>query len=210
MTSALVVVDIQNDFCPGGALGVPNGDRVVPVVNEYVQRFAAAGLPVFASRDWHPRETTHFATSGGPWPPHCVGGEPGAEFHPDLRLPATARVVSKGQGATEDAYSAFQARDESGVLLPELIRRESVDHVFVGGLATDYCVRATVLDALHSGFRATILLDASRGVNVAPGDSEEAIAEMVGAGADVATLGRLDLGPVDGTAGQSASRVPGR
>ncbi len=207
MKPALIIVDMQNDFCPGGSLGVPNGDRVVSVVNDYAQRFGTAGLPIFASRDWHPPVTTHVATSGGPWPVHCVGGEPGAEFHPDLRLPGTTRVVSKGQGAEEDAYSAFQARDESGTPLPNLLGREGVDHVVVGGLATDYCVRATVLDALRSGFRATVLLDASRGVNVAPSDSEEAIAEMVGAGADVATLGRLDL---EEAASESASGVRGR
>lgn len=193
MKPALIIVDVQNDFCPGGALGVPHGDRVVPVINDYARRFAAAGLPIFASRDWHPPETTHFATRGGPWPVHCVGGERGAEFHPDLRLPGTTRVVSKGQGATEDAYSAFQARDESGALLPDLLRGEGVDRIYIGGLATDYCVRFTVLDALRSGFRATVLLDASRGVNVTPSDSEEAIAEMVGDGANVATLVRLDL-----------------
>ena len=193
MKPALIVVDMQNDFCPGGALAVPNGDRVVPVINDYARRFGTAGLPIFASRDWHPRETTHFVSGGGAWPPHCVGGERGAEFHPDLHLPGTTRVVSKGQGATEDAYSAFQARDESGALLPDLLRQAGADIVCVGGLATDYCVKATVLDALRSGFRATLLVDASRGVNVVPGDSEEAIAEMVGAGADVATLSRLDL-----------------
>ncbi len=193
MKPALIIVDVQNDFCPGGALAVPNGDRVVPVVNDYSRRFASAGLPIFASRDWHPSETTHFATRGGPWPVHCVGGERGAEFHPDLHLPGTTRVVSKGQGATEDAYSAFQARDESGTLLPDLLRQAGVEKVYVAGLATDYCVKATVLDALRSGFQATLLVDASRGVNVAPGDSEEAIAEMVGAGADVATLARLNL-----------------
>ncbi len=204
MKPALIIVDVQSDFCPGGALGVPNGDRVVPVVNDYARRFDSAGLPIYASRDWHPPETTHFAIRGGPWPVHCVGGEPGAEFHPDLRLPGTTRVVSKGQGETEDAYSAFQARDESGTLLPDLLRQAGADSVFVCGLATDYCVKATVLDALRSGFRATLLLDASRGVNVAPGDSEEAIAEMVAAGADVATLGRLDL---EAAAGEPTGRV---
>ncbi len=204
MKPALIVVDVQVDFCPGGALGVPNGDRVVPVVNDYLRRFEAAGLPIYASRDWHPAVTTHFAIYGGAWPVHCVGGEPGADFHPELRLPGMTRVVSKGQGANEDAYSAFQARDESGTLLPELLRREGVDHIYIGGLATDYCVKATVLDALRSGFRATALLDASRGVNVAPSDSEEAIAEIVAAGADVATLGRLDL---EEAVGEPAGRV---
>jgi nicotinamidase/pyrazinamidase len=210
MKSALVIVDVQNDFCPGGALAVPSGDRVVPAINEYARRFAAAGLPIFASRDWHPPETTHFSSRGGPWPHHCVQGERGAEFHPDLDLPPSTIVISKGQGATEDSYSAFQARDESGATLPELLRRAGVDHVFVGGLATDYCVKATVLDALLSDLGATLLVDASRGVNVSPGDSEEAIAEMVDSGAAVATLGRLDLPASDRAAGESARGPSGR
>jgi len=206
MRPALVIVDVQNDFCPGGALAVPGGDRVVPAINEYARRFEAAGLPIFASRDWHPRETTHFDSRGGPWPPHCVQGERGAEFHPDLHLPSATRVVSKGQGATEEAYSALQARDESGAPLLDLLRLAGADDVYVGGLATDYCVRATVLDVLRSGMRATLLVDASRGVNVRPGDSEEAIAAMVGAGASVATLGRLELEVGKGaTAGASGT-----
>ena len=205
-----MIVDVQNDFCPGGALAVPSGDRVVPAINEYARRFEAAGLPIFASRDWHPRETTHFASRGGPWPQHCVQGERGAEFRPDLRLPPATRVVSKGQGATEDAYSALQARDESGTPLQDLLRLAGADHVYVGGLATDYCVRATVLDVLRSGIEATLLVDASRGVNVSPGDSEEAIAEMVGAGASVATLGRLKLEVGKGTAGGASGTGGGR
>lgn len=193
MTAALIVVDVQNDFCPGGALAVPKGDAVVPVLNRYAARFAQAGLPVFASRDWHPAQTTHFQSGGGPWPVHCVQETPGARFHPALGLPAEARVVSKGMGAQEDAYSAFQARDEAGTLLPDALRAAGVDRVYVGGLATDYCVKATVLDALAAGFAATLLVDASRGVNVEPGDAEAAIEAMVRAGADVATLERLDL-----------------
>jgi len=193
MRPALIVVDVQRDFCPGGALPVPKGDQVVPVLNEYARRFWEKGHPVYASRDWHPRRTTHFREFGGAWPAHCVQGEPGAEFHPDLRLPEGTIVVSKGTGPEEDAYSAFQARGPAGEPLADLLRREGVDHVYVGGLATDYCVRATVLDALRNGFAATFLVDASRGVNLEPGDAEEAIADMVRAGADVATLERLDL-----------------
>jgi nicotinamidase/pyrazinamidase len=107
---ALVVVDVQNDFCPGGALGVPEGDRVVPVLDRYAERFAARGAPVFASGDWHPPRTTHFAAWGGPWPPHCVQDTPGAALHAGLVLPASAQIVSKGMGADEDAYSCFAAR----------------------------------------------------------------------------------------------------
>lgn len=192
MAAALVIVDVQRDFCPGGALAVPNGDAVVPVLNRYAQRFAAAGLPIFASRDWHPAQTAHFLAGGGPWPVHCVQQTAGAAFHPDLRLPPTTVVLSKGMGATEDAYSAFQARDDANQTLPLLLAGRQISHLYVGGLATDYCVRATVLDALRSGCRATLLIDASRGVNVQPGDSEAAIEAMVRAGADLLTLERLE------------------
>ncbi len=193
MKPALIIVDVQRDFCPGGALAVPEGDRVVPVLNEYARRFAAKGYPVFATRDWHPRKTVHFREFGGLWPVHCVQGTPGAEFHPDLRLPEGTVVVSKGANLDEQGYSGFESRGPDGRLLGELLREQGVDRVYVGGLATDYCVRATVLDALAGGFGAVFLVDASRGVNLKPGDAEQAIAEMVRAGADVATLERLSL-----------------
>ena len=191
MRAALVIVDVQRDFCPGGALAVHNGDAVVPALNRYAGRFAGAGLPVFASRDWHPAQTTHFTSGGGPWPVHCVQGTAGAQFHPDLALPPSAVVLSKGMCATEDAYSAFQARDAANRALPQLLGDLGVTDVYVGGLATDYCVRATVLDALAARLRTRLLIDASRGVNVQPGDSEAAIEAMVRAGADVRTFERL-------------------
>ena len=197
MSAALLIVDVQNDFCPGGALAIPAGDEVVPALNRYAVRFDAAGLPVIASRDWHPADTTHFASGGGPWPAHCVHGSQGAAFHPALQLPPRVQVVSKGMGAQEDAYSAFQARDEAGNSLADLLRQHGTDRVYVGGLATDYCVKATVLDALANGFQATLLVDASRGVNVQPGDAERAIEAMVRAGAAVATLERLADLPAD-------------
>lgn len=188
---ALIVVDVQNDFCPGGALAVPQGDAMVAVLNEYAQLFVERGAPVLASRDWHPRETTHFREFGGVWPVHCVQNTPGAALHPGLYLPASAVVVSKGMGSAEDAYSAFQARTEAGLDLAEALRRAGVRRVYVGGLATDYCVKSTVLDALSRGFEATLLIDASRGVNLQPHDAEKAIEDMVRAGADVTTRERL-------------------
>lgn len=191
MKAALIIVDVQNDFCPGGALAVAGGDQVVPIVNAYAECFAAAGLPIFASRDWHPPETKHFSQYGGVWPFHCVQNTEGAEFHPDLRLPVGTVVVTKGADPNEDAYSAFQARDEEGKLLPDLLADTGVTHVYVGGLATDYCVRATVLDACQQGFSCALLIDAARGVDVNPGDTERAITDMVDAGAEVTTLGRL-------------------
>lgn len=181
---ALVVVDVQNDFCPGGALPVAEGDKVVPVLNRYIEDFKAANLPVLATRDWHPQKTSHFKSYGGVWPSHCVQGTKGAVFHPELKLPPDAVIVSKGMGSDEDSYSGFQGRDETGVGLSDLLRRMGVERIFVGGLATDYCVKHTVLDGLKEGFKVVLLEDAIRGVDLQPGDSERAIAEMVRAGAE--------------------------
>ena len=180
---ALIVIDVQNDFCPGGALGVPDGHAVVPVVNAYAAHFARAGAPVFASRDWHPARTRHFHTDGGLWPPHCVQDTPGAAFHSGLALPKDATVVSKGMDPGEDAYSCFQAETEDGLPFAAALGERGVSRLFVGGLATDYCVKATALDALREGFEVVVLEDASRAVDVKPGDGERAIAEMVAAGA---------------------------
>ena len=184
MADALIVVDVQNDFCPGGSLAVPDGDAVVPILNEYLSRAADAGIPIFASRDWHPEHTRHFAAEGGPWPPHCVQGTPGAEFHPALRLPPSAVIVSKGMSAEDQGYSALEAVLPDGQSLADALRARGVQHVYVGGLATDYCVRATVLDALKDGFTTSVLVDASRPVDVQPGDGERALNEMLAAGAE--------------------------
>ena len=184
--SALLVIDVQNDFCPGGSLPVADGHRVVAELNRYIEAFQAAGRPIFASRDWHPTRTTHFIEHGGAWPAHCVQGTPGAEFHPDLRLPAETVVVSKGMGAEEDSYSAFEARDEEGRPLAQLLADRGVRRLYLGGLATDYCVKHSTLDARRAGFEVVVLSDAVRGVDVQPGDSERAIEEMRAAGA---TLG---------------------
>ncbi len=189
---ALVIVDVQNDFCPGGTLAVPDGDRVVPVLNRYAERFHAAGAPVFASRDWHPPRTKHFREWGGAWPPHCVQGTPGAAFHPDLRLPPGTEIVSKGADPDVDAYSCFQAEAGDGLPFAAALGERGVGRLFVGGLATDYCVKATVLDALKEGFEAVVLEDAVRAVEVRPGDGERALAEMRAAGAATARLDDLE------------------
>ena len=181
--SGLLVVDVQNDFCPGGSLPVADGDHVVPVLNRYIEAFRTAGRPVFASRDWHPARTTHFADAGGAWPAHCVQGTHGAELHADLRLPPEAIVVSKGMGPEEDSYSAFEARDEEGRMLADLLTAHGVRRLYVGGLATDYCVKHSTLDGLKAGFEVVVLQEASRGVDVQPGDSERAVEEMRAAGA---------------------------
>lgn len=183
---ALIVVDVQSDFCPGGALAVKDGDQVVAVLNRYIDRFARAGLPIFATRDWHPEKTSHFNTDGGPWPPHCVQNSEGAQFHPDLKLPPETVIVSAGMGSDEDGYSGFLGRDDSGAKLAELLRQRGIKRIFVGGLATDYCVKHTVLDGLNQGFRVVVLTDSVRGVNLQPDDSERAIEEMRRAGAEIA------------------------
>jgi nicotinamidase/pyrazinamidase len=191
MRDALIVVDVQNDFCPGGSLPVPQGDEVVPVMNRYVQQATESGMAVFASRDWHPRETRHFAEFGGPWPVHCVQNTPGAEFHPQLLVPPEAQIVTTGTSVDDAGYSAFEGTLPDGTGLLDELRRLGVRRVHVGGLATDYCVRATVLDALAAGFETYLLQDASRPVDVSPGDGERAVREMLAAGAQLETLGTV-------------------
>ena len=176
---ALIVVDVQNDFCPGGALAVERGDEVVEPLNRLIKEFLERGEPVYKSRDWHPVRTKHFADYGGTWPVHCVQNTRGAEFHEDLLDDQRVRVVSKGMG-DEDSYSAFD-----GTTLAEDLRRKGVGEVWVGGLATDYCVKNTVLDALREGFRVRALSDAMRAVNLQPGDDQRAIEEMRAAGAEI-------------------------
>ena len=176
---ALIVVDVQNDFCPGGALAVEHGDEVVAPLNRLIKEFIGRGEPVYKSRDWHPARTKHFADYGGTWPVHCVQNTPGAEFHQDLLDDPRVHIVSKGLG-DEDSYSAFD-----GTTLAEDLRRRGVREVWVGGLATDYCVKNTVLDALREGFRVRALSDAMRAVNLQPGDGQRAIEEMRAAGAEI-------------------------
>lgn len=189
--AALLIVDVQNDFCPGGTLAVPDGDLVVPILNRYIALFKAKGLPIFASRDWHPAKTGHFQAYGGVWPPHCVQETRGAAFHPDLQLLPDTIIISKGMDPASDAYSAFQAITAEGTPFQDCLQQAGISHLYVGGLATDYCVRASVLDGLRLGLVVTLLTDATRGVNLQPDDSERAIAEMTEAGATLATLDRV-------------------
>jgi nicotinamidase/pyrazinamidase len=175
--TALVVVDIQNDFCPGGALPVKDGDKIVPVLNRYIERFRKAGAPVLFTRDWHPPDHSSFKAQGGPWPPHCVQNSEGAKFHRDLLIPPEGEIVSKAD-KRDEAYSFFQGTD-----LAEELKERGIKRLLVGGLATDYCVKETVLDGLKHGFEVFHLDDASKGVNVNPDDSERALQEMVAKGA---------------------------
>ncbi|MBI3610007.1 MAG: nicotinamidase [Nitrospirae bacterium] len=184
--TALLVVDVQNDFCPGGALAVPEGDRVVPVLNDYIRLFQAKRAPVIATRDWHPTNHGSFKPFGGIWPPHCIQNTPGAEFRAGLKLPKEVTIISKGTDPRVEAYSGFQH-----TTLSEWLRSRKIETVFVGGLATDYCVKSTVLDAVKAGLKAVYLADASRGVNVKPNDGEQAEEEMQKAGATKATLAEI-------------------
>ena len=185
---ALVVVDLQNDFCPGGSLGIAGGDRVIPILNRYMQRFRELKAPIYASRDWPPPVTKHFQAHGGVWPPHCVQGTKGAEFHPAVTLPPDVVIVSKGMDPEQDAYSCFQAQDPDGMDFAVSLGEHGIQRLFVGGLATDYCVRSTVLDALHEGFQVVVLEDAIGAVDLRPGDGDRAIEEMRAAGATFVTL----------------------
>jgi nicotinamidase/pyrazinamidase len=177
---ALIVVDVQNDFCPGGSLAVADGDEVVAPLNELMKEFLDRGEPVFKTRDWHPAAAKHFAAYGGIWPVHCVQNTPGAEFHHDLIDDPRITIISKGIDESADGYSAFDGTD-----LAQTLGDEGVKEVWVGGLATDYCVKHTVLDALKQGFEVKALGDAMRPVNVNPGDGEQAIKEMRAAGAEI-------------------------
>lgn len=175
---ALVVVDLQRDFLPGGALAVAEGDEVVPVLDAAAAEFERLRLPLFVSRDWHPADHCSFQARGGPWPPHCIAGTPGAEFADGLHLPRVAVVISKATTRDRDAYSAFEGTD-----LDARLRAARVRRLFVGGLATDYCVLNTVRDARKAGYEVVLLLDAIRAVDVHAGDGDRAIAEMRQAGA---------------------------
>ncbi len=184
-TSALVVVDVQNDFAdPAGSLSVAGGSDVVAILNREIARARAAGALIVYTQDWHPPDTAHFAKDGGVWPVHCVAGSWGAEFHP--RLVVDGPTVRKGANG-EDGYSGFTMRDpatgaEVPTELDELLRASGVHRVVVGGLATDYCVRATALDAVRLGYATSLLNDASRAVDLAPGDGDRAVTEMNDAG----------------------------
>ncbi len=175
---ALLVVDVQRDFCPGGALPVPDGDTVVPVLNRWLAAAEEAAAPVVASRDWHPADHCSFEEQGGEWPAHCVRESPGAAFHPDLALPAHAVIVSKGTESDRDAYSAFD-----GTGLADDLRRGNVKRLWIGGLAQDVCVRATVLAACEHGFTTHLIPGASRPISEERGQA--ALREMAGAGAVV-------------------------
>lgn len=178
----LLIVDVQNDFLPGGSLAVPCGDEVVPVLNRYLKIFVAKNLPVYATRDWHPERHCSFRAQGGIWPPHCMAGSRGAEFAAALQLPSSVEIISKAT-TEQDAYSGFQGTD-----LDARLRAANIRRLFIGGLATDYCVLNTVRDALRLGYQVMLLGDAIRAVDVRPGDGLRAEQEMISLGAQRITV----------------------
>lgn len=184
-------MDVQNDFCPGGKLPVSNGDSIVSLLNKYAIIFSNKKLPIFASRDWHPKKTKHFKKFGGLWPEHCIQNTKGAQFNPKLKLPPETIIISKGMQPQQESYSAFQAVDSSGTEFVILLKFLGINEIFLAGLATDYCVKWSVLDALKSGLKTYLLLDAVKGVNIKPNDSEEAIKEMIAQGASIITFEKV-------------------
>jgi len=182
-SDALLITDIQKDFLPGGALPIDNGNEIIPVLNDYVNRFVAAKAHVLASRDWHPLNHISFKAQGGLWPPHCVQETAGAKFSPDLKLPPHAIIISKATNPEIEAYSAFD-----GTSLAHELRTLGIKRLFVGGLATDYCVVNTVVDARKLGFETVVLMDATLGINAEPGDVDRAIEIMLKNGAQQVTV----------------------
>jgi len=199
---ALIVVDVQNDFLPGGALAVPGGGAVIEPLNGHIRRFARLRLPIFATRDWHPREHCSFREQGGPWPSHCVSDTHGAKFPPELQLPRDVHVISKATRPGSDAYSGFQDTD-----LAQQLRDFGCTRVFVGGLATEHCVRATVLDARAAGLEVVVLADAIRALDAQPGDGEHALTEMKASGAQVSPASHY---PLTQTSGSSRATLRAR
>jgi len=189
---ALVIVDVQNDFCPGGALGVPQGDKIIPAINKYIKVFSSKKLPIFVTRDWHPVRTKHFKDFGGVWPVHCIQNTRGAAFHPKLKLPKEAIFLYKGMDPEKDSYSAFQAQELNGTGFAHLLKLLKVNELYICGLATDYCVRFSTLDALKHGVKVKILIDAIKGVDLKKGDSQKAIKEMIRKGAKTLTLKKTE------------------
>lgn len=177
---ALIVIDMQNDFLPGGSLAVAGGDDIIPQLNRYLAYFAAHRLPVLATRDWHPPDHCSFQPQGGPWPPHCIAGSDGAAFHAALALPAATHIISKAKVQESDAYSGF-----CGTQLDGLLRSLHIRRVFTGGVATEYCVFHTVQDALRLQYTAFVLEDAVRAFDRQPGDGQRALREMMQLGAQL-------------------------
>lgn len=182
-SDALIIVDMQLDFCPGGALPVPEGDKIIPNLNRYIELFEAKNLPIILTRDWHPKDHVSFKEQGGLWAKHCIKNTEGAKFHPDLKLPPKVVVISKATKKNQEAYSGFK-----NTSLKKILKKRKIKRLFIGGLATEYCVKETILDALKYDFTTFLLEDASKGVNLKESDVEKAKEEMLRQGAVTITL----------------------
>lgn len=180
---ALLIIDVQNDFLPGGSLSVPQGNNIIPKLNEYIHMSMTHQLPIYATRDWHPAQHCSFHSQGGKWPAHCVAGTHGAEFPSALKLPASAVIISKATTTEKDAYSGFQQTD-----LDTRLRNAGVKRLLIGGLATDYCVLNTVRDAIKLDYLVFLLIDAIRAIDAQPGDGLRALDEMNRLGANFTSL----------------------
>jgi len=185
---ALIIVDMQNDFMPGGALPVPNALEIIPIINSYIDMFKKNKAVFVATRDWHPPNHISFKSRGGPWPPHCIQGTRGAEFHPDLALPQDVIVVSKAYDENIEAYSGFE-----GTNLDQMLKLREIKRVFICGVATDYCVKATALDALRLRYQVFLLMDAVRGVDIPRGSTARAIEELLNEGAILITVNDFEM-----------------
>ncbi|MFN3995157.1 MAG: bifunctional nicotinamidase/pyrazinamidase [bacterium] len=184
--SALIVVDMQNDFLPGGSLEVPNSDTIIPIINEYIKFFEKKGKVVVFTRDWHPENHVSFKENGGIWPKHCVQNTKGAEFHPDMYIPKESIIISKAYEPNIEAYSGFENTN-----LHQELQNRNIKNVYVCGVATDYCVLNTVLSAVELGYKVYLLIDAIKGVDLKPNDSEEAIKTMISKGVEILVLDEL-------------------
>ncbi len=185
-SDALLLVDVQKDFLPGGALAVPNADKILHFLNAYIKIFSNKGLKIYMTRDWHPEDHCSFKDYGGLWPKHCIQESEGAKFAEELKLPPDVVIISKATDKNKDAYSGFDDTE-----LDNILKKDNIKRLFIGGLATDYCVKATVLDALSLGYKVFLLLDGIKAVNVNPQDEEKALLEMKEKGAifiDISSL----------------------
>ncbi|MFQ5969847.1 MAG: isochorismatase family protein [Nitrososphaerales archaeon] len=180
---ALIIVDMQNDFMPTGRIPVPDADKIVPVLNKYVEIFLSNKLRIFATRDWHPPNHISFKQRGGFWPMHCVKDTTGADFQNDLKIPRSITIISKGSEADKEAYSGFEGTD-----LARKLEQNSIERILVGGVATDYCVKNTVLDALRLGLNCILLEDAVKGIR----NGEEALKEMLSKGANITSIDKVE------------------
>lgn len=186
--TAILIVNVQNDFFPGGALQIPAGDRVLEPINRLAANFRSSGIPILASRYWHSPDSRFFRDYGGIWPVHCVRGTSGAEFHEQLKLPERTVVLSKGIDTEFDGYSAYEGITNDGRSMAQLLNELEIQKIIVCGLATDYCVMKTVLEAVQNCYRVTVMTDAVAGLNIEPGESSRALIKMELAGAQLDTV----------------------